>query len=182
MIRYVIISGKPRAGKTTFGDKVAKALHDNNRVAYQTSSIDRIKDFATSMGWDGEKTPEARKFLSDLKQICINSPWGNLTMQRIVGEAKAVESGIPLYADSSLPLYVLVQSREPAEIQEYIQTLGATAVFVRGGHREENVESNESDRNVANFGYYHYYIDNTGSMAGLDIEVSKFVKWLLDNE
>ena len=92
-----------------------------------------------------------------------------------------VESGIPLSADPSFPLYVLVQSREPAEIQEYVQTLGATAVFVRGGHREENVNSNESDRNVANFSY-HYYIDNTGNLAGLDIEVSKFVKWLLDNE
>ena len=102
-------------------------------------------------------------------------------MQYIIREAKAVESGIPLSADPSFPLYVLVQSREPSEIQKYVQTLGATAVFVRGGHREENVNSNESDRNVANFSY-HYYIDNTGNLADLDIEVSKFVKWLLDNE
>lgn len=181
MIRYVIISGKPRAGKTTFGDKVIEELHNNNRVAYQTSSVNRIKNFAYDMGWDGVKTPEARKFLSDLKQVCVNSPWGNLTMQYIIREAKAVESGIHLYADPSFPLYVLVQSREPSEIQEYVQTLGATAVFVRGGHREENVNSNESDRNVANFSY-HYYIDNTGNLADLDIEVSKFMKWLLDNE
>ena len=181
MIRYVIISGKPRAGKTTFGDKVVEELHNNNRVAYQTSSVNRIKNFAYDMGWDGVKTPEARKFLSDLKQVCVNSPWGNLTMQYIIREAKAVESGIPLYAGPSFPLYVLVQSREPSEIQKYVQTLGATAVFVRGGHREENVNSNESDRNVANFSY-HYYIDNTGNLEDLDIEVSKFVKWLLDNE
>lgn len=181
MIRYVIISGKPRAGKTTFGDKVVEELHNNNRVAYQTSSVNLIKNFAYDMGWDGVKTSEARKFLSDLKQVCVNSPWGNLTMQYIIREAKAVESGIPLYANQGFPLYVLVQSREPSEIQEYVQTLGATAVFVRGGHREENVDSNKSDRNVANFSY-HYYIDNTGDLVGLDIEVSKFVKWLLDNE
>ena len=102
-------------------------------------------------------------------------------MQYIIREAKAIESGIPLCADWGFHLYVLVQSREPSEIQEYVQTLGATAVFVRGGHREENVNSNESDRNVANFSY-HYYIDNTGNLEDLDIEVSKFVKWLLDNE
>ena len=42
MIRYIIISGKPRAGKTTFGNKVVKELQSNNRVAYQTSSIKRI--------------------------------------------------------------------------------------------------------------------------------------------
>ena len=74
MIRYVIISGKPRAGKTTFGDKVIEELHNNNRVSYQTSSVNRIKNFAYDMGWDGVKTPEARKFLSDLKQVCVNSP------------------------------------------------------------------------------------------------------------
>ena len=102
-------------------------------------------------------------------------------MQYIVREAKAIESGIPLYANPNFPLYMLIQSREPTEIQEYVQTLGATAVFVRGGHREENVNSNESDRNVANFSY-HYYVDNTGDLTSLDIEVSKFVKWLLDNE
>lgn len=181
MIRYIIISGKPRAGKTTFGNKVVKELQSNKRVAYQTSSINRIKDFALDMGWDGMKTPEARKFLSDLKQVCVNSPWGNLTMQYIIREAKAIKTSIPLYTDPNFPLYVLIQSREPAEIQEYVQTFGATAVFVRGGHREEDVDSNESDRNVANFSY-HYYIDNTGDLAGLDIEVSKFVKWLFDNE
>ena len=181
MIKYIIISGKPRAGKTTFGDKVVEELQNNNRVACQTSSINRVKNFAYDLGWDGRKTPEARKFLSDLKQICANSPWGNLTMQYIVREAKAIESGIPLYANPNFPLYMLIQSREPTEIQEYVQTLGATAVFVRGGHREENVNSNESDRNVANFSY-HYYVDNTGDLTSLDIEVSKFVKWLLDNE
>ena len=42
MIRYIIISGKPRAGKTTFGDKVVEELQNNNRVACQTSSINRV--------------------------------------------------------------------------------------------------------------------------------------------
>lgn len=181
MIRYVIISGKPHAGKTTFGGKVVEALHNSDRQAYQTSSIDRIKAFALDMGWDGMKTPEARKFLSDLKQVCVNSPWGNLTMQNIIRVAKTFEKSPIRYTDPNFPLYVLIQSREPAEIQEYVQTFGATAVFVRGGLREENVDSNESDRNVANFSY-HYYIDNTGNIADLDTEVSKFVKWLLDNE
>ena len=58
----VIINGTGGSGKDTFIDFVKK-----HAKVVNVSSVDFVKEVATLAGWQGEKSKEARKFLSDLK-------------------------------------------------------------------------------------------------------------------
>lgn len=62
----LIINGKGGVGK----DTLINSLTDKYNI-YVVSSIDPIKEIAFQLGWDGIKTPAARKFLSDLKRLSI---------------------------------------------------------------------------------------------------------------
>ena len=68
MIKYIIVNGHPRStGKDSFADYATKELGIRGRRAYVYSSVSLVKDLAARAGWNGRKTPEARKFLSDMK-------------------------------------------------------------------------------------------------------------------
>ena len=69
MINLVIVNGHPRSGKDTFIDYIVdNSVFDNtHRVSHST--IDTPKTIAMIMGWDGEKTPEIRLQLSNLKDF-----------------------------------------------------------------------------------------------------------------
>ena len=60
----IVINGRGGAGKDTLCDFVAKIYNTVN-----VSSITPIKKIASENGWKGEKTPEARRFLAELKRI-----------------------------------------------------------------------------------------------------------------
>ena len=66
-MKIFVINGAPRAGKDTFVE-ICKDLIGNERCL-NVSTVDFVKEVAKFAGWDGNKTPEARKFLSDLKDI-----------------------------------------------------------------------------------------------------------------
>ena len=59
----IIINGKGGVGKDTLCDFAAAHYPVRN-----VSSITPIKEIAAANGWNGEKTPEARRFLADLKE------------------------------------------------------------------------------------------------------------------
>ena len=61
MKQVVIINGKGGVGKDFLCDIVGK--YYKTKVI---SVVDEVKRIAENCGWKGEKTPEARKFLSDL--------------------------------------------------------------------------------------------------------------------
>ena len=63
----VIINGSPRAGKDTVCEITKEIL--GSHYCYSLSSVDEIKKIALIGGWDGEKNPQSRKFLSDLKDL-----------------------------------------------------------------------------------------------------------------
>ena len=60
----IVINGRGGAGKDTLCDFVAKVYETVN-----VSSVTPIKRIASENGWKGEKTPEARRFLAELKRI-----------------------------------------------------------------------------------------------------------------
>ncbi len=63
--KLIIINGVARSGKDTFID-IFKSLNPNT---INISSIDKVKELAREMGWDGTKDDKSRKFLSDLKDL-----------------------------------------------------------------------------------------------------------------
>ena len=73
--------------------------------------------------------------------------------------------------------FVFVMVREPEEIQQYVERLGATAVFVRRPNADVPM-GNDSDDNVENFSY-HYYINNDGTVEDLTTRAEEFTNWLL---
>lgn len=172
MIKYIIINGYPRSGKSTFADMMVEYLQKYEYYATQFSTVDFVKYIALQIGWDGEKDARGRKFLSDLKQLMVNSPTGNIVKRNVIKTAESFD----MFNNTESPSYVFLMCREPKEIQEYVETLGATAIFVRRSCDEEL--SNDSDKNVENFSY-HYYVDNTGGLVDLEGEVIRCAKWLL---
>ena len=58
----IIINGKGGVGKDTLCAFAGRYFQAKN-----VSSITPIKEIAAAYGWQGEKTPEARRFLADLK-------------------------------------------------------------------------------------------------------------------
>ena len=59
----IIINGKGGVGKDTLCAFAGRYFQAKN-----VSSITPIKEIAAAYGWQGEKTPEARRFLADLKE------------------------------------------------------------------------------------------------------------------
>ena len=77
-MKYVVINGFPRTGKTTFTAFCLKYLG-----AYGTaiSTVDFIKEFAKNCGWEGDKTPRDRKFLSNLKKLLAD--WDDVPWKKV---------------------------------------------------------------------------------------------------
>ena len=62
----IVINGAGGVGKDTLCELAAKHFKVKN-----ISSITPIKEVAALCGWDGTKDNKARKFLSDLKNLCV---------------------------------------------------------------------------------------------------------------
>ena len=104
-------------------------------------------------GWDGRKDPKSRKFLSDLKQLCVNyndfpTNWAYEEYLEFLGSDKEV---------------FFVHIREGAEIRKFIDRTGgrAVALLVRAGSRPlGGALGNASDDEVENYSYDYYFVND----------------------
>ena len=62
----IVINGSGGVGKDTLCELAAEHYKVKN-----VSSITPIKEIAALCGWDGKKDDKSRKFLSDLKRLCV---------------------------------------------------------------------------------------------------------------
>ncbi len=62
--KLVVINGYPQSGKDTFIKFCSEFTEVEN-----ISTVDPAKKALMILGWDGIKTPEIRKALSDLKDL-----------------------------------------------------------------------------------------------------------------
>lgn len=146
----IVINGAGGVGKDTLCDLAAKHFKVRN-----ISTITPIKELAALTGWDGRKDDKSRRFLSDLKQLCVNyndfpTNW-----------AKGVFDEF-MHTDEQI---LFVHIREPEEIAKFIAATGgvAKALLVRGGDRmKKSHYGNRSDDEVENYEYdYYFYNDKT---------------------
>lgn len=172
MIKVIIVNGRPGAGKTTFED-ICQAIM--GPFCRSRSTIDKIKEVAMKARWDGKKTPEARKFLSDLKNLCRE--FNDLPFQDIKRTLRLFRSDLREYYVEKNPAILLVDSREPEEIQRFKDELNAITVLIRRAAVEEEATSNDSDANVFDFDY-DYIIENNGTIDDLKTEAEKFLNLL----
>lgn len=157
MINIVIVNGFPRSGKTLFTNNCIKELKE---YGFTISTIDFVKHIARNCGWNGEKTPKDRKFLSDLKRLLVD--WGDVPYRKIEEAIDYIRQVSIQYNIASENFFLFVDSREPEEIKRFKDEYGAITVLI---DRDEvkTKQSNDSDNDVENF-EYDYIIKNNGSL------------------
>lgn len=147
MKKIFIVNGRPTAGKTLFGE-LSKEFVDV--VSY--SSITPIKKAAIICGWDKGKSEKDRKFLSDLK--ALTTAYSDLSFNAVLTEVVSFRM-----TNYSRDAVMLIDVREPYEIDRLKKTIGAETIFINNPWVPA-IESNSSDANVEDYDYDHYIIND----------------------
>ena len=159
----IIINGTGGSGKDTFVEFVSKYSKVMN-----FSSVDKVKEIAKIVGWDGSKEEKDRKFLSDLKKL--TTEYNDMSFNSIKETVKKFKKS----EDEILFIHI----REPEEIERTVKTFKGKALLVK---REglENITSNYSDANVENY-EYDFYIQNT-TLEDLEKKAKEFSEKLKED-
>jgi hypothetical protein len=138
----IVINGGGGAGKDTLCEFAAKKFKTVN-----VSSIDPIKKIASENGWNGEKTPEARRFLSELKRIFTE--YNDLPTKYIVEKYSDF-----LRSDAQLFFVHIREGEQIAHFIEEAKKIGPApaSLLVRSSRCSESY-GNASDDDVENYPY-----------------------------
>lgn len=166
------INGLPGSGKDQFVKFCQNVIGEAKCL--NISTVDYVKEIAKDLGWDGQKRPEDRKFLSDLKRIL--KEWKDIPYQKTMQDVMVWMS----YTSELLKvpqdyLWVFIHTREPEEIQRFKDEYGADAILIRRPAVENNDQSNDSDANVMNY-KYDCTVDNSGDLNDLYDIARNFVR------
>jgi len=160
----IVINGAGGVGKDTLCEIASKHFRVRN-----ISSITPIKEIAALCGWDGKKDNKARKFLSDLKRLCVEyNNYPTLWAKAQYDEFLAADEEI-----------MFVHIREPEEIEKFVLATEnkAKTLLIRGGKRmSEGCYGNVSDDGVENYSYDYYFVNE----KPLEIIEREFVDFLND--
>ena len=174
-LKIVIVNGAPGSGKTTFEYFIKKKM---GCYCETRSTIDLVKEIAMFYaGWDGTKDLKSRKFLSDLKDLLTQ--FDNIPFKDIVRYKDIWEDELFDYNVIAQPHVLLVDSREPEEIQKFKDELNAVALLIRRADAEAQETSNHADANVLNFDY-DWVIENNGSLEDLENKTNDFLDLLFE--
>lgn len=154
----IVINGSGGVGKDTVIEMCQETIKVKN-----ISSVDKIKEAARVLGWDGTKTEKARKMLSDLKQLSID--YNDGPIKYMIDEYTKFQG-----TDEEI---MFVHIREPEEIQKLVNLIGCKTLLVTSS-RIDTIKTNKSDASVFDYNY-DYQIKNDGTLEDLQEEVSKFI-------
>lgn len=155
--QIIIINGTGGSGKDTFVELTKKYAKVVN-----FSSIDKVKEIAKVIGWDGSKNEKDRKFLSDLKRL--TTEYNDMSFNNIKLAVKEFNN-----SDNEI---MFIHIREPEEIERTVKIFKAKTLLVRRIGLA-NITSNYSDANVEDYNY-DYIIENS-TIENLDNQASKLV-------
>lgn len=166
-----IVNGFPKSGKDEFCLKVKEVMGIRDCAIFST--VDVVKSIARTAGWTGEKTPENRKFLSDLKDLLTE--WDDVPMKDINRKIEIFLYNVVNRGGTKEKAAVFIMCREPKEIQRLKEKYGAKTVVIRRESAENQDQSNHADSEVLNYSY-DITINNNGSLLALAAEAIKFVE------
>ena len=184
MVKVCVINGRPGCGKTTF-ESICHDFCDYGRPGFSEgrllavdicSTVDFVKEIALECGWDGTKTLENRRFLSDLKDLLTH--WNDIPYKKILERTKQLSSWASY---NYLDWILFVDCREPTEIQKLKERLNATTVLIRRDNVEYDEVSNHADSDVF---YYDYDLTiwNNSDIIELENEAKKFIEYMKKEE
>lgn len=163
-----IINGSGGVGKDTFVKFISEELNDTMKrfhTVVNFSSIDRVKEIARYIGWNGEKTEKDRKFLSDLKALTNN--YCDMPF-------KSLKNKVLEFNRSDENILLFLHIREPEEITRAVLRFNAKTILITRNSIHK-ITSNPSDKNVFYYDY-DYVIENNGTLDDLKDKAKKFIK------
>lgn len=168
----IVINGRGGVGKDTLCDFAAKVYSTVN-----VSSVTPIKKIAAENGWKGEKTPEARRFLAELKRIFTE--YNDLPNRYVISEycefLKQPDKQI-----------FFVHIREGEQIERFVNAArcfdGAKCItLLVTSKRCEGSYGNSSDDMVENYDY-DYVFKNDGTLEQAEENFITFLADVLQKE
>lgn len=174
MIKQVfIINGNGGVGKDAFIE-VLNNLFWKECIIGNYSSIDKVKEIAKAVGWDGSKTERNRKFLNDLKMLTI--AFNDMPLNDI----KKYTNNFMSNGNTNRILFLHV--REPEEIAKAVNEFkeyNAKAILIKRDS-VKHIVSNMADGNVYDYDY-DIVINNNGTLIELRNKAECFYKDLLND-
>lgn len=176
ILNVIVLNGYPLSGKDEFV-KISKEKY----YCYNHSTVDKVKEMALLMGWDGKKTDKNRKMLSEFKQFYVkwfDGPFKDIIrcikFNKIQIETSGYDAEIP-YCDN-----IFLHIREPEEIErikQYCNTdnkLKFHSILIERYELGDN-DLPDSDIYINNYDY-DYVIDNKSNLNNFKINVLKIMK------
>ena len=171
-MKIIVINGRPRSGKDTF----VNFCRDHMHWCLNVSTVDFVKVIAAKCGWDGTKTAENRKFLSDLKDLLTK--WGDVPFKKVCREIELFKAEMEAHNfDPDTEGVVFIHCREPKEIERLCEELGAQSLLILRAAVENTVQSNHADAEVYNYNY-DYTISNDNTLQDLEDAAVNFLRGL----
>lgn len=172
-LNIVAINGVAKSGKDTFVRFASQAMEDIKVVNFST--VDTVKEIYKLCGWNGEKTSEARKRLSDLKDFLSDAyDFSFLEIRQKIVQLSQNEAHQILF----------IHMREPKDLErlkrEYPK---AKTLLIRNPKIERNGEKgNHADREVFAYSDYDFTIVNDGTLEELKEKAKNFVELLISDK
>lgn len=179
--KIFVINGSGGVGKDTFIKFVSEEVNDifkKLHTVWNYSSVDKIKNIATEIGWSGGKSEKDRKFLSDLKYLA--SEYCDMPF-------KSMKSKVYNFLSDDNAVFLFLHIREPGEIQRAVDEIEKmilscnvkTILVVRDN--VPHITSNDADKNVFNYNYDLMVINN-GTINDLRKYAKEFVKTEMEGD
>jgi hypothetical protein len=170
-MKIFVINGAAGSGKDTFVELCRKFTGD--AFLLNISTVDKVKEIAIACGWDGTKTPENRKFLSNLKALLTQ--WADVPLNDMIHKIEKFKRELEYYEMPDDRAIVFIHCREPEEIRKLVKALGAHTLLIRRTAAEHVTASNQSDADVLNY-QYDAVIHNNSTLAELERQAEYFVR------
>ncbi len=160
--QIIIVNGFPRSGKDSFCSFCKDFLNSLGIKVDIVSSVDKVKEAALLLGWDGKKDEKGRKFLSDLKDLSTlvyNGPFNYITEH--------------IFSTEAIVVFIFI--REASEITKVVAS--HKNVFTLKVSRPSGEEHyiNTGDADVENY-QYDFVIYNTKTLEHLQHLAQIFCK------
>lgn len=172
-MKIFIVNGAPGSGKTTFEVLVKQEAIKWNCLVEMYSTIDFVKSIAHTCGWDGSKTPENRKFLSDLKDLLTE--WADVPFKKTLEIVEDIRQRWNIGREGSDHNTLFIDCREPEEIKRLCDTLNAKSILIKREAVKEQIILNHADRNILNYNY-DIIIENNGTLKDLEKRAVQFIE------
>jgi len=163
MNKVIIINGGGGVGKDTFV-KLCKEQNDNVK---SISTVDCVKEIAKKCEWDGSKSENDRRFLSDLKDALAK--WNDIPFNKVINFIKSMDNKI-----------IFIYCREPDEIERFCYSIenAEVSTLLIINDNVTKINSNHADAEVENYNY-DYIIYNNGTIDNLKDSAYIFLKSIL---